>query len=354
MPKKLNLKWIAALAAAAALLALPAPAQATLVYVKNPSHPVVWAAADNGSGAHRLLAGSNPRVSPDGQIVALLHQGQGSKAQPELVLAPADGSAPASVLARNWRNPFVFAWSPDSKSVVAVLGPELGTQRLVLIDTVIGAQRTIAKGYFNGVSFEPGGAQLVYGKAESEKYPPRSDLYRLELPIPGATNVRAPGYHRLTDDHRSTNPVWGPNGRIVFAKQLGAKKRRYGPKNELYLVRSSGGKARRLTHTGVDPLLTGLYPTAWSADGKRILAEFEGQDTSYAVGVNALSGAQKPIVKKAEMGFVGTALSADGKTVLGYEGGFDPGNRHNVATVPFTGGKPKPLVKNASEPDWSR
>ena len=40
--------------------------------------------------------------------------------------------------------------------------------------------------------------------------------------------------------------------------------------------------------------------------------------------------------------------------MLGFTGGFDPGPNHTVATVPYSGGKAKTLVKNAFEPDWSR
>ncbi len=344
MPEKLNLKWIAALAAAAALLALPPAAQATLAYVKNPSHPTVFAANDNGTGAFRVGPGSNPRVSPDGDVIAYQHESSNGKR--ELKLAAAHGGGSATVLT-DLQDSFYLAFSPDSQLVAALRGPELGKRKLILIDVVSGTLlRTVASGYFSGFGFSPDGTELVYSKANSEKYPPRSDVYR--APVGGGKPVR------LTKDHVSLDPLWGPTGKIVFVKQLGAKQRRYGPKNELFLMNAQGKQVKRLTHTKVDPLLTGLYPTDWSVNGKRILAEFEGQDTSYAVGVNAVTGAQKPIVKKAEMGFVGTALSADGKTVLGYEGGFDPGNKHNVATVPFTGGKAKPLVKNASEPDWSR
>ena len=46
-----------------------------------------------------------------------------------MILAPADGSAPPAVLAKGWRLPEVFSWSPDSKLVVAALGPELGKQQ---------------------------------------------------------------------------------------------------------------------------------------------------------------------------------------------------------------------------------
>jgi len=335
-----------------ALLAFPAAAQATLAFVRSPLKPTVWAAADDGSAQRKIAPGSFPRVSPDGKVIALLHQGEGRRAQPELILAPADGSAPPSRLVNGWRETATFAWSPDSRSVAAVLGPEVGSKRLALIDTVTGGQQTIAHGYFNGVSFDPQGGSVVYGRAASERFPPRSDVYRFD--IVSGESVRVPQPVRLTDDHRSLDPLWGPGGRIVFVKQLGGKKRRYGPKNELYLMNSGGKAVRRLTQTTVDPLLQGLYPTAWSDSGSRLLAEFEGQDTSYAVAVNPRTGAQRQLARGRERGFVGTALSADGGTVLGFSGGFEPGPGHNVATVPYKGGPRTVLAKNAFEPDWNR
>ena len=347
-----RLRWVPALVLLTVLLAVPAMAQATLVFSRSPFNPSVWSAANDGSGARRLAAGSNPRISPNGQIVAFLHRGKGRSSQPELMLAPANGSAPVSRLATGWRETSVFDWSPDSASIAAVLGPELGAKRLVLIDAITGAQQTIARGFFSGVSFSPEGGQLVYSRAASEDFPPRSDVYRYDIPT-GET-LRAVQPVRLTRDHRSLSPLWGPNGKIVFVKQLGAKQRKYGPKNELYLMSPAGKQVQRLTHTNVGPLLLGLYPTQWSANGKRLLAQFNGQDTTYAVTVNPQTGAQRPLIEATEQGFAGAALSADGKLVLGATGGFEPGPGHDVATVPYGGGKPKVLAKNAFEPDWSR
>jgi Tol biopolymer transport system component len=347
-----RLRWVPALVLLTVLLTVPAMAQATLVFSRSPFNPSVWSAADNGSGARRLAAGSNPRISPNGQIVALFHQDKGRSSRPELMLMPADGSAPVSRLAAGWREISVFDWSPDSASIVAVLGPELGAKRLVLIDTVTGAEQTITRGFFSGVSFAPEGGQLVYGRAASENFPPRSDVYRYDIPV--GQPLRAAQPVRLTSDQRSLDPLWGPNGKIVFVKQLGAKQRKYGPKNELYLMNPAGKQVQRLTHTNVGPLLQGLYPTQWSANGKRLLAQFSGQDTTYAVTVNPQTGAQRPLVEATEQGFAGAALSADGKLVLGATGGFEPGPGHDVATVPYGGGKPKVLAKNAFEPDWSR
>ena len=344
MPSKLKFKWIAAFVAATALFALPAAAQATLTYVKNPTKPAVYAAADNGSSAHRVDLGSNPRVSPDGKTIAYRHEGPGHSS--ELKLAAAAGGPSRSVLA-GLQDSFYLAFSPDSQTIAALRGPELGKRKLVLIDVVSGTiLRTVATGYFGGFSFSPDGTELAYSLAGSEKYPPKSNVYT--APVAAGKSVQ------ITHDGKSQDPLWGPTGKIVFAKLLGATARKYGPKNELYLMNPNGSQQQRLTHTKVDPLLQGLYPTAWSANGRKLLTEFEGQDTSYAVTVNPLTGAQKPLDEVGEQGFVGTALAGDGATVLGFSGGFEPGPNHRVSTIPYGGGKTKTLVKNAFEPDWSR
>jgi hypothetical protein len=111
---------------------------------------------------------------------------------------------------------------------------------------------------------------------------------------------------------------------------------------------------KRLTHTVVAPLVQGLTPIAWSANGQRLLTEFSGEDTTYAVTVNPRTGAERTLTKERETGFVGSALSSDGSTVLGEIGGFEPGPDHKVVSIPYAGGKPKVLAKNAFEPDWSR
>jgi Tol biopolymer transport system component len=332
------------------LLVAPATSQATLVFTRNPFNPTVYVANDNGSAARRVGLGSNPRVSPDGQTIAFYRFGKG-KQPSESMVAPA-GGAPKK-LAAGWQDPFVFAWSPDSKTIAVLLGPEIGKQRLTLIDVASGAQQTVASGFFSGVSFAPAGGQLVYGRSNSE-FGSKSDIYRFDIPEPGAIFVKAPRPVRLTSDHRSSNPLWGPNDTIVFIKHLGEKHRQFGPKNDLFLMDSDGKQVKRLTNTKVDPLLAGLSPTAWSANGRHLLAEFGGQDTTYAVTVNPKTGAERALTKEREVGFVGTALSSDGKFVLGSLGGFEPGPGHKVVSIPYAGGKPKVLANNASEADWSR
>jgi Tol biopolymer transport system component len=349
MPTMKKLSLVLAALVLTVLLAVPAAAQATLAYVRNPLHPTVFVAGDDGSGAKKLDSGEAPHVSPDGNWVAYLHQG--AKNAQELKLAPAAGG-PSRTLMVGWREPFSLAWSPDGTRIAALRGPELGKRKLVVIDVATGTQQIVAQGFFSGFSFSPTGLELVYAKAGSERFPPRSDVFRTETPPPGVINVKAPQTYRLTKDHRSSYPLWGPT-KIVFVKTLEAGKRKYGPKNELYLMKPNGKGVKRLTHTKVPPLAQGLFPTDWSAGGNQLLAEFEGQDISYAVKVNPKTGAQKPVAAAGEQGFVGTAISSDGKFVLGYTGGFDPSLGHDVVRIPYSGGKGKVLAKNAFLPDWS-
>jgi Tol biopolymer transport system component len=302
-------------------------------------------AKDNGKGAKEIGAGFNPHVSPNGELVVFERQGKNHV--PEMKLYEV-GTGKTRTIFSPWREPFTFAWSPDSTMIAALRGGELGRQTLAIVNVETGAQRKVATGYFDGVSFSPDSKELAFGLAGTEFFPAKSDVYRIP--------VAAGAAHALTRDEISGYPLWGPDGKIVFVKQLGAKQRKYGPKNELFLMNEAGGQVKQLTHTVVDPLTVGLFPTAWSTSGKQLLAEFGGQDTSYAVAVNPRTGAEKSLSPgNSETGFVGVALTADGKTVLGYLGGYEgPGSgaRLKIVSVPYGGGKPKVLVKGGFNPSW--
>lgn len=327
--------------AAAVAFGVPATAGATIAFVRGVNTPVVWSAAENGSGQRRLAPGTDPRVSPDGGTVAFMSFSASGSSAPALMLVPAGGGSPRT-LASGWRDPSTFAWSPDAGTIAAVLGPEVGKDRLVLIDVQDGSQRTIAKGYFDGVSFSPDGESLVYAMSPSERYPPGSNVYRVS--VSSGSSVK------ITNDRRSLDPLWSPSGKIVFVKLLDAKHRLYGPKNELFTMTPGGGQVRRLTHTVVPALLQGLIPIQLSANGSRLLAEYTGQDTSYAVTVNPRTGVQRAVGRA--KGFVGTALSSSGRSILGFTGFLGPGP-HSIVTAPYGGGPLKLLIANGFEPSWN-
>jgi Tol biopolymer transport system component len=332
----------AALAAAAiaASLAAAAPARATIVFERNPFRPAIYTAGDDGSNRVRLTDGELPKISPDGTTVAYETPYRGST-RPTLQVIPAVGGASRRLLNPVW---FSYAFSPDSRTIAAVTGKEVGRKTLVLIDVASGAVRAVAHGQFSGFSFSPDSSTFVFARALKDTYPPRSDL--LAVPVAGGVPTA------LTTDHRSVDPVWGAGG-IAFVKLRKPTRRGDAYKQDIYVLDPPTGVVRRLTITKVPFLLSGLDPVAWSADGTRLLAEFGGQDTSYAETADPATGFVHKVGRIRD-GLVGWDLSADGTTILATSGGYDPSDQHDVVTVPYEGGIPTVVIPNGFSPDWTR
>jgi Tol biopolymer transport system component len=330
----------APLAATVLMLAVASPASATIVFSKSPFRPTVWVAADDGSNRVQLADGELPRISPDGATVAYETPYRG-RTRPTLRVIAATGGDSRRLLNPVW---YRFAFSPDSRTIAAVTGKEVGQKRLVLIDVASGRVRTVAHGQFSGFSFSPDSTMLVFARAPKDAYPPRSDL--LAVPVAGGAATV------LTSNHRSVDPVWGAPG-IAFVRLRKPTRSGDAYKQDIYLLDPATKLVRRLTTTKVPFLLSGLDPVAWSADGTRLLAEFGGQDTSYAQTVDPATGAVRRVGRRAD-GIVGYDLSADGTTILATTGGPDPGDPHDVVTIPYAGGTPTVLVTSAFNPDWTR
>jgi hypothetical protein len=322
------------LVSAAALAAAPA-AHATLVYVKgtNSATPQVWAAQDDGSKPHKVGPGSVPVVSPDGKWVAWI-----DFAHDAVRLRKVDGANVRRVATS--RAIGTIAFSPDSSTLGIVL-----RRRLALYDVATRRTATVAHGFVNGFSFSPDSTAVVYGTTgRDEAFDAPSDLYTVALD----------GTHkaRVTRDRKSLNPLWGPAGDILFDRET--LRTADAPTYNLFAIHPDGGAFRRITALKIPPLLDGLVPLDVSADGRRLLAEFVGQDTSVGFAVNLANGRTRSLSRNVETGFQASSLTSDGKTVLGMTGGADPGNRHDVVTLPWGGGKPKVLVRRAAYPQWSR
>lgn len=322
--------------AAGALLVFPLAASATIAYVKYghyPLAPKVFAADDDGFDDLFVGRGTEPKVSPDGNLVAFLNQ-RGKRER--LKVAPSYGGA-SNLLIEAARISSV-AWSPESTRIAAVRAPAHGRERLVLIDLSSGGQhviaRVIARGSFGRVSFSPNGDQLVYSRLRKG----HSDIYRFA--------VGGHGSKRLTYDHRSQAPLWGPRNRIAFVKQVGKKR-----KLEIYTMGSDGGDVKRVTRTRPARSRSGYYPAAWSPDGTRLLANYteRGKDR-FGVLVYVQTGALGRL-RHRKAHFIGTSFSCDGNFVLGSRGRFGPVANHKVGLVPTASGTMQVLAEFAYEPD---
>lgn len=155
---------------------------------------------------------------------------------------------------------------------------------------------------------------------------------------------------RFTDDHRSFAALWSRTW-IVFAQSRRSPPPNDAPKQDLYLMRPARTDFHRLTYTSPGYLQAGLTPVAFSANATRLLAEWVGQDTSYAETVDAATGRVRRVGTPAQ-GLVGYALSRDGRRILATTGGPDPSDS-DVVSLTYGGGRLKVLARHAHSPDWS-
>jgi hypothetical protein len=316
-------------------LLLAAEAQATLVYVKRPAtaRPVVYVARDDGSQARRLGVGRSPTVSPDGRWAAWIGRGRLER----VLVRRTDRARKARLVSRSMQAG-ELRFSPDSTQLgMALRG------RLAVHDIPTRTTFNAASGNIRGFSFSPDSKSVVYGTSGRDGgFAAPSDLYAIEFDAGPRT--------RITRDRKSLNPLWTATGIVHDRQRL---REGDAPSYNLFEVQPDGGSLRRITSLRIPSLLSGLVPLDASADGMRLLADFTGQDTSVAFTVNARTGRARSLGRDAENGFVGSDLSADGRTVLGHTGGPDPGAEHDVATVRWRGGRPTVLVEDAAFPDWS-
>jgi hypothetical protein len=185
----------------------------------------------------------------------------------------------------------------------------------------------------------------VFGLSHSVQLSTPTNLY--------VAGVAGGGSAQLTTNGDSFEPVWARSG-IVFDRSTprGVSK---APIYQLWI--DSAGKLRQLTHLRVPALLSGLAPLEASADGNRLIAEYGGEDTSYAWTVQ-LSPLQVKPLKVAGQSVdaeqvQGSQISANGRRLLVDVGGFEQSPSHGeVESVGFAGGTPTKLA-HGSQPSWS-
>ena len=311
---------------------------------------LVWTALVDGSERKLLGAGDSPLLSPDGKLVAagLFGTGGNTERGPSLTLYSTGGAAPLRLGNLASATAVPLAWSRDSRYLAVALQSTAirniaRRSGLAVLDTTTGTLKTIASGIVYGASFAPDGSdRIVFGRSGSQAFTAAVNLYTA-----GPTGA---GLKRITGDGRSLNPVWGPRWIAYDRERL---RRGDAPVYEIWLRGSRVGAARRLTGIRVRSLVSGLVPLGFSQTGSRLLAEFEGQDTSEAWTVLVRTGRARP-VRVGRRSVVGGQISRDGARLLVAEGGLEgPASGENVVTVPFSGGAAKLLVAHAGQPSWN-
>jgi hypothetical protein len=105
-------------------------------------------------------------------------------------------------------------------------------------------------------------------------------------------------------------------------------------------MNDDGSDQHQLTHTHA-----GIYPAAWSADGRRMLAAYPATNNGKLYAVDVEAGTARPLTP-----FVGDlyaqGISRDGRTVLAAIGCGEVLSPHGlVETIPFSGGPPTVIAR---------
>jgi len=319
-----------------------APAQARLVYVKQAgsTDSVVYVARNSGKDPRRLGVGRAPTISPDGRWVAFVTARVAGSEYDTVVLQKLRSGSRRLVMRSATVDSLRF--SPDSAKLAAIADGK----RVRVYRVSDGTLHVAAKGHIRGYSFSPDSERIVVGNATSAKFQARSDLY-VGPALGGAAR------ERLTTVGNAINPVWGPE-EVLFDRFK--RRRDDAPAFNLWAVDpAEKDELRRLTRLTIPALVSGLVPLEVSADGRRLLAVFTGQDNEVGFTVATANGRTRALSTDFGSGLVGFDLSSDGRTILAHTGGGAPQAAHDVVAVPYgRKGKPKLLVKDAAYPDWTR
>lgn len=310
----------------------------------------VWIASLSGGERKLLGPGQQPLLAPDGRSVAVSLFGVSpgvSEHGPSIGIYPASGGPAANYLDLETATATPLAWSPDSR-YLAVYRQSNETvdiaagSGLDVIDTQTGTVTSIAEGAIYGASFARDGSdRLVFALAHSLSGTAATNLY--------VSEADGADLHQITSNGRSLNPVWGPSYIAYDRERL----RHEAPEYQIWLISPSGASVRQVTHVAVGPLVAGLVPLAFSAGGGRLLAEFEGEDTSGAYAVSVASGRARSVTVHGQM-VQGAGISSDGSTLLVDAGSFEqPPSHGRIATIPFAGGHSKVLVAHGSQASWN-
>ena len=135
----------------------------------------------------------------------------------------------------------------------------------------------------------------------------------------------------------------------------------YGSFSELYLMRPDGSEPHQLTieeetvgHGSDDALRFGLAPREFSADGKRLVACVQLElGSCEPVAFTGPSGPGRKLPVAANGAVWSVSISPDGSEVQFEDGTLDDDDHHSISTIPFGGGRPRLVLRDATGASWS-
>jgi hypothetical protein len=335
------------LSCASGAFATAAPPPLMTYITGLPGSPSVWVAnAIDGSSPLYLGPASSAQISPAGGEVAVVNVEKQTNAWALSLYSTTDASPPTTIIPKRPQPMTLLAWSPDSRLILVTVGTS--PAQLMIVDTTTEQTRAIATGVIYGASFAPGPSDtVVYARAKLNKT--AVNIY--------TTSATGTDTRQLTSDGHSEDPLWGPSG-IIYSRATARAKNPY-PELQLWQMNTDGSDARQLfSLQNIKPQLEGLIAVAISANGQHLLANLVGPTASsaaepYTVDLSRTKPAWRDLTGQGS-GYIGDAISGDGKTILVTKGTAKNLKALSVVTFPWNGGKPTTIVKQGGYASWNQ
>ncbi|MCA1644440.1 MAG: prolyl oligopeptidase family serine peptidase [Chloroflexi bacterium] len=261
----------------------------------------------------RLRFVGDPQISPDGAqvayVVAWVDPADHTRYRSQLMLAPFDGAAPPRALTSGRHRDTAPRWSPDGCSLAFISDRDDARPQLFLLPLHGGEPRqlTSLKSGAGTPVWSPTGDRLAFsarvdveeiaaqeGQSEEKGKAPRVKIItrvrhkgdgegffeamRKHLFVLGIERGESAEPRQITaGDWDDVEPAWSPDGQMLAFTCNRERDRDLSLLNDVWVVASTGGRARRLTrHRGQ------ASTPAFSPDGKRVA--YLGHERGWTYG----------------------------------------------------------------------
>lgn len=257
------------------------------------SRTILWTSADGRDpycAEHDDLA-----WSPDGKTVAFAAH-EACPGQPDLFVAPADGSAQAVKLLASEMNGVFPRFSADGRRIAFLASSGKAASALYVAEVASTGAGT------GGLQARRIGPDLV-GSAAEQHSPPHWSPDATEIAVASSVFggsgeivvVKSDGSgQRVLATDQAFNPTWSPDGKRVAFHRIVDESEWFMERPctmRVWVVNADGSGERRL-----DPLVDGcVLPPLWSPDGTRLLSLVVA-DEAFHVGVLDADGADPPVL----------------------------------------------------------
>jgi dipeptidyl aminopeptidase/acylaminoacyl peptidase len=261
---------------------------------------------------YRLRFVSDPQLSPDGTqvayVVSWVDPDDHTRYRSQLMLAAYDGSSSPRALTSGKYRDFAPRWSPDNCSLAFLSNRDNEIPQLFLLPLQGGEPRqlTSLKRGAGAATWSPDGQRVAFaakvdipeiasqeGQSDEKGKPPRVKIItRVHHKADGEGLLEALRTHlfvlelaqgapaQITDgDWDDTQPAWSPDGSLLAFTSNRERDRDLSLLNDVWVVPSDGGRAKRLTrHLGQ------AATPAFSPDGSQVA--YLGHERGWTYGVN--------------------------------------------------------------------